>query len=76
MAQVTISIVVLICAGLFIRSLRKVLETDPGFKTDNMVTMMINPRVVGLRAKGNLAILSRTPASHRDAARRACGCSR
>ncbi len=46
-AQVTISIVVLICAGLFIRSLRKALETDPGFKTDNMVTMMINPRLLG-----------------------------
>lgn len=46
-AQVTISIVVLICAGLFIRSLRKVMETDPGFKTENMVTMMINPRLLG-----------------------------
>jgi predicted permease len=50
-AQVTISIVVLICAGLFIRSLRKVLETDPGFKTDNLVTMMINPRVLGYDQK-------------------------
>ena len=46
-AQVTISIIVLICAGLFIRSLRKVLETDPGFRTDNLVTMMINPRLLG-----------------------------
>ena len=46
-AQVAISIVVLICAGLFIRSLSKVVETDPGFKTDNMVTMMINPRLLG-----------------------------
>src|SRR5947209_2879933 len=46
-AQVTISIVVLICAGLFIRSLRKALETDPGFQTDNLVTMMINPRLLG-----------------------------
>jgi predicted permease len=44
--QVTISIVVLICAGLFIRSLGKALETDPGFKTDNLVTMMINPRLL------------------------------
>src|ERR1051325_3392318 len=50
-AQVTISIIVLICAGLFIRSLRKVLETDPGFKTDNMVTMMINPRLLGYDQK-------------------------
>ncbi|HZE71519.1 MAG TPA: ABC transporter permease [Pyrinomonadaceae bacterium] len=50
-AQVTISIIVLICAGLFIRSLRKVLETDPGFKTENMVTMMINPRLLGYDQK-------------------------
>ncbi len=50
-AQVTISIVVLICAGLFIRSLRKALETDPGFNTKNMVTMMINPRLLGYDQK-------------------------
>ncbi|HLM57720.1 MAG TPA: ABC transporter permease [Pyrinomonadaceae bacterium] len=43
-AQVTISIVVLICAGLFIRSLREVRQTDPGFEAENLVTMMINPR--------------------------------
>ncbi|HEX5602434.1 MAG TPA: ABC transporter permease, partial [Pyrinomonadaceae bacterium] len=46
-AQVTISILVLICAGLFIRSLRKALETDPGFNPKNLVTMMINPRLLG-----------------------------
>ena len=50
-AQVTISIIVLICGGLFIRSLRKVMETDPGFKTQNMVTMMINPRLLGYEQK-------------------------
>jgi macrolide transport system ATP-binding/permease protein len=46
-AQVTISIVVLICAGLFIRSLGKALETDPGFRTENLVTMQINPKLLG-----------------------------
>jgi macrolide transport system ATP-binding/permease protein len=50
-AQITISIVVLICAGLFIRSLRKALETDPGFRSNNLVTMMINPRLVGYDQK-------------------------
>ena len=50
-AQVTISIIVLICAGLFIRSLSKALETDPGFRTENLVTMMINPRVLGYDQK-------------------------
>ena len=46
-AQVTISIVVLICAGLFIRSLDQVRRTDPGFRAENLVTMMINPRPLG-----------------------------
>src|SRR5215813_3205003 len=41
-AQVTISIIVLICAGLFIRSLSKALKTDPGFRTENLATMMID----------------------------------
>ncbi|MEW6736165.1 MAG: ABC transporter permease, partial [Acidobacteriota bacterium] len=50
-AQVTISIVVLICAGLFIRSLRKAIETDPGFQTENLVTMMINPRLLAYDQK-------------------------
>ena len=45
-AQVTISIVVLICAGLFIRSLRQVRQADPGFRSDNLVTLMINPRLL------------------------------
>ena len=45
-AQVTISIIVLICAGLFIRSLGKARQTDPGFQTDNLVTMMINPSLL------------------------------
>src|SRR5215813_13130846 len=41
-AQVTISLMVLICAGLFIRSLSQALKTDPGFRTENLVTMMID----------------------------------
>ena len=41
-AQVTISLVILICAGLFIRSLGMVRQTDPGFQTENLVTMIVN----------------------------------
>src|SRR5262245_4691661 len=41
-AQVSISVIVLVCAGLFIRSLGKALKTDPGFKTENLITMMMN----------------------------------
>jgi putative ABC transport system permease protein len=41
-AQVTISLVILICAGLFIRSLGMVRQTDPGFRSEHLVTMIIN----------------------------------
>ncbi|HEX8143815.1 MAG TPA: ABC transporter permease [Pyrinomonadaceae bacterium] len=50
-AQVTISLVVLICAGLFIRSLRQAHQTDPGFQTENLVTMMINPSLLSYDAQ-------------------------
>lgn len=50
-AQVTISIIVLICAGLFIRSLRQVRQADPGFETENLVTMMINPSLLAYDPK-------------------------
>src|SRR5262249_41180647 len=42
-AQVAISIVVLICAGLFLRSLNKALKLDPGFSSENLVTMKLDP---------------------------------
>jgi predicted permease len=42
-AQVTISVIVLICAGLFIRSLGQAVKTDPGFKTEDLVMMMVRP---------------------------------
>jgi macrolide transport system ATP-binding/permease protein len=45
-AQVAISIIVLICAGLFLRSLGKALNTDPGFRTENLVTMMLDPELL------------------------------
>jgi len=34
-AQLAISIVVLVCAGLFLRSLSKAVKTDPGFSVEN-----------------------------------------
>lgn len=46
-AQVAISIIVLICAGLFLRSLNKVLKVDPGISTENLVTMMLDPSLLG-----------------------------
>lgn len=42
-AQVSISIVVLICAGLFLRSLNKAVNLDLGLSTENLVTMKLDP---------------------------------
>jgi hypothetical protein len=46
-AQVTLSIVILVCAGLFIRSLGNARRTDPGFRVDNLVSMFINLDLLG-----------------------------
>jgi macrolide transport system ATP-binding/permease protein len=46
-AQVAISIVVLIYAGLFLRSLNQALKLDPGFSTENLVTMKLDPGLLG-----------------------------
>jgi predicted permease len=36
-AQVALSVVVLVCAGLFLRSLSKLLAVEPGFSTENVL---------------------------------------
>jgi len=41
-AQVAITLVLVIAAGLLGRSLQKVLEVDPGFRVDKIVTMNVN----------------------------------
>jgi predicted permease len=46
-AQVAISIIVLICAGLFLRSLNKAIKVDPGFSSENLVTMFLDPSLPG-----------------------------
>ncbi|MFN0121240.1 MAG: ABC transporter permease [Blastocatellia bacterium] len=53
-AQVTISIVVLICAGLFVRSLGQASKTDPGFRSENLVVMMITPGLLAYDGEASL----------------------
>jgi predicted permease len=54
-AQVAVSLVLLICAGLFIRSLQQVHTVDPGFETERMLTVSLDLEPVGYdRVRGNL----------------------
>ena len=53
-AQVTVSVLLLIGAGLFIRSLRNLRLLDLGLKTDNLIAFNVSPTLSGytpLRAK-------------------------
>jgi predicted permease len=45
--QVAISIIVLVCAGLFIRSLALVRNADPGFRAENLITVRLAPGLLG-----------------------------
>ncbi len=46
-AQVMLSLLLLVGAGLFARSLANLHSLDPGFKTANLIQFQINPRNVG-----------------------------
>ncbi len=46
-AQIALSLVVLVCGGLFVRSLRQTLKVDPGFQTENMITMSLATNLLG-----------------------------
>jgi predicted permease len=48
-AQVTLSLLLLIGAGLFIRSLKNLKDLDPGFKTSNLMAFAIDPPLNGYK---------------------------
>ena len=48
-AQVSLSLLLLIGAGLFVRSLQNLKKLDPGFKTSNLVSFQIDPTLSGYK---------------------------
>jgi predicted permease len=46
-AQIALSLLLLIGAGLFIRSLQKLKDLDPGFRTTNLLAFKVNPTLNG-----------------------------
>ena len=53
-AQVSLSLLLLIGAGLFIRSLSNLKDLDPGFRVTNLVTFAVNPTMNGYRPERSL----------------------
>jgi predicted permease len=53
-AQVTLSLLLLIGAGLFIRSLKNLKDLDPGFQTTNLLTFVIDPTMNGYKPERSL----------------------
>ena len=49
-AQLSISVVVLVCAGLFVKTLYKAQTADPGFQAENLISMRLDPGLVGYDA--------------------------
>src|SRR5207253_2756016 len=45
-AQVALSLLLLIGAGLFVRSLSNLRTLDPGFRTQNLIQFSVNPRSI------------------------------
>jgi len=46
-AQVTLSLIVLVCGGLFIKSFRNAQKMDPGFNPQGVLLISLNPELIG-----------------------------
>ncbi len=53
-AQVTLSLILLIAAGLFIKSLSNLKDLDPGFQTKNLLTFSVSPALNGYKDQRSL----------------------
>ncbi len=53
-AQVALSLLLLIGAGLFVQSLKNLRGLNPGFQTENLVTFAVNPTLNGYKPETSL----------------------
>ncbi|HSY80878.1 MAG TPA: ABC transporter permease [Gemmatimonadaceae bacterium] len=58
-AQIALSIMLLTCAGLFVKSLHNVSAVDLGLNAENVVTFGISPRLSGYDTTGAVALVQR-----------------
>lgn len=58
-AQISLSLVLLIGAGLFIRSLRALKDLDPGFRTTNLLAFKVDPTLNGYQPERTKAFYDR-----------------
>lgn len=57
--QVALSLVLLIAASLFVRSLFNLLQVDPGFRAERLLMLKINPGLSGYSDSGAAALFER-----------------
>lgn len=58
-AQVALSLVLLIAAGLFVRSFVNLLQLNPGFRAERLLVFSINPSLSGYRAADGNVLFER-----------------
>jgi predicted permease len=58
-AQIAVSLLLLIGAGLFVRTLRNLQSVNVGFSTDHLVSFEVNPRLAGYKAEQMQALNGR-----------------
>ena len=66
-AQVTLSLLLLIGAGLFIRSLQNLRDLDPGFRMQNLMHVSVDPPSEWLYGRADVASSSSSCARRMDA---------
>jgi putative ABC transport system permease protein len=59
-AQIGLSLILLVGAGLFVRTLHNLRSLDVGFATDHLVTFSVDPRFAGYQAEQTTPLLHRT----------------